>query len=131
MEKSDLARFQREVIAHGAEAALPCNLSDEWIALISRDLNMLLEPENEDEGYLTVPLAMVIHLLLAKRGKKQGKMTFSEEELHKYFQYLHFELAAEEVCRNTDISLNRATLETIFTNRDVEMKDSQPNKPNH
>ena len=65
MEKSDLTRFQKEVIAHGAEAALPCNLSDEWIALLSRDLNMLLEPENEDHGYLTVPLALVIHLLLA------------------------------------------------------------------
>lgn len=123
MEKSDLSRFQREVIAHGAEAALPCNLSDEWIALLSRDLNMLLEPENEDHGYLTVPLALVIHLLLAKRGKKKGEMTFSEEELHKCFEYLHFELAAEEVSRKTDISLNRATLETIFTNRDVEMRD--------
>jgi len=125
MEKSDLARFQKEVMAHGAEAALPCNLSDEWIALLNRDLTMLLDPENEDDGYLTVPLALVIHLLLGKRGNKSGEMTFSEEELHKYLQYLHFELAAEEVSRNTEISLNRATLETIFTNRNVEMKDGK------
>ena len=61
--------------------------------------------------------------MLGKQGNKSAQMTISEEELHKYLRYLLFELAAEEVSRKTKISLNRATLETIFTNRDVEMKD--------
>ncbi len=117
MEKSNMERLSKEVLKQGAEAALPCNLTDEWLELLERDLEMILQ--EGDHSYLTAPLAMVAHLLFHKNGGKGKKVTFSEEDLFKSLQFLHFEIALETVRRNTDIAPMPATLETILTNRDV------------
>ena len=117
MEKSNMERLSKEVLKQGAAAALPCNLPDEWLDLLERDLEMILQ--EGDHSYLTAPLAMVAHLLFHKNGGKGKKVTFSEEDLFKYLQFLHFEIAIETVRRNTDLAPMPATLETILTNRDV------------
>ena len=47
MEKSNIKRLSKEVLTQGAEAALPCNLPDEWLNLIERDSIFQLKNESE------------------------------------------------------------------------------------
>lgn len=124
MEISDIKKLKQEVLDHGPEATLPANLPDEWIKLLARDLDMLLNEDGngyEDHRYLTAPLAITTHILFGKRGENESSVSFSEEDLVKFLDYLRFEIALEEVRRWTDISPEPATLETIFTNRKVKM----------
>ncbi|MBU3557198.1 hypothetical protein ICN18_06100 [Polynucleobacter sp. Ross1-W9] len=118
MEKSNMERLSKEVLKQGAESALPCNLPDEWLDLLERDLEMILQ--EGDHSYLTAPLAIVAHLMFHKNGGNRKEVTFSEGDLYNYLRYLHFEIALETVRRNTNIAPEPATLETILTNRDVE-----------
>ena len=117
VEKSNIERLSKEVLQQGAEAALPCNLPDEWLDLLERDLEMILQ--EGDHSYLTAPLAMVVHILFHKHGGKGKEVTFSEEDLFNYLRFLYFEVSLETVRRHTDIAPLPATLETILTNRDV------------
>jgi hypothetical protein len=117
VEKSNMERLSKEVLNQGAEAALPCNLPDEWLDLLERDLEMILQ--EGDYSYLTAPLAILAHLMLHKNGGNGKKVTLSEEDLYNYLRYLHFEIALETVRRNTNIAPEPATMETILTNRDV------------
>jgi hypothetical protein len=76
LPKTDLRRLQSEVLSKGAEAALPCNLSDYWLDLIGRDLECLgqavdLEDPNAS-GYMSVPLALVGHILVGKAGDNEA-----------------------------------------------------------
>lgn len=124
MEISDIKKLKQEVLDHGPEATLPANLPDEWIKLLARDLDILLNVDGngcEDHRYLTAPLAIITHILFGKRGENESSVSFSEEDLVKFLDYLRFEIALEEVRRWTDISPEPATLETIFTNRKVKM----------
>jgi hypothetical protein len=118
-EKSDLIKLKFEVLGQGPEAALPCKLSNIWISMLSRDLDMILEKRSTEQCYLTAPLSIIVHILCAKRGKHEVGISISEEELFKYFQNFQIELALEILSRNSDISIEPATLDTIFTNRDV------------
>lgn len=124
MEISDIKKLKQEVLDHGPEATLPANLPDEWIKLLARDLDILLNVDGngcEDHRYLTAPLAIITHILFGKRGENESSVSFSEEDLVKFLDYLRFEIALEGVRRWTDISPEPATLETIFTNRKVKM----------
>ena len=38
LPKSDLDKLRQEVLALPPSAALPCNLSDNWLDMIARDL---------------------------------------------------------------------------------------------
>ncbi|MDA8329477.1 MAG: hypothetical protein M0Z83_11015 [Betaproteobacteria bacterium] len=128
MEKSDLTRLKHEVLDHGVEAVLPVNFSDEWLNLLARDLDMLLESAVDDgifqdggyHGYLTAPLAIITHILYGRKDKNESEVRFSEDDLFRFLEYLQFEIGLEGVRRWTDISPEPATLETIFTNREVK-----------
>lgn len=124
MEISDIKKLRQEVFDHGPEASLPSNLSDEWVLLLARDLDMVLSEtgkRDEDHRYLTAPLAIIAHILLAKRGGLKRRASFTGEEFFEYLEALRFEIALEEIRRWTDICPEPATLETIFTNRIVKM----------
>lgn len=119
MEKSDLRRLKHEVLDFGPEAALPANLPDAWLSMIARDIEVLLNEKKEEHCYLSAPLALTAHILLGKHDKKDGKVTFSEEELLQYLAELHFEVTLEVIRRSAKIIPEPATLKTIFTGRDV------------
>lgn len=121
MEKSDLQKLKREVLDHGAEAALPSRLSDIWLSLLARDLDMLLQEHQEDHHYLSAPLAIIIHILYGKHGNKGKEVSFSEDDLFRYLHYLRIEIALEMIRRTTDVITEPATLDSIFSNRDVHI----------
>lgn len=121
METSDLNRLKHEVLDFGPNATLPCNLPDAWLSMIARDLEMLFQEKKEDHGYLTAPLAIVVHILHGKHGNKEKEISFSENELFKYLQDLQIEVSLEILRRNTDITPEPATLDTIFSDRTVKI----------
>ncbi len=117
MVMSDLWRLKREVLDQEPEAALPRNLSDEWLGMLARDLEMFPQEQDESHSYLSAPLAIVIHILRGKHGDSEKEIAVSEEELFEYLRHLRIEIALELVCRNTNIAGEAATIETIFTSR--------------
>ena len=43
-QEIDMKRLEKEILSHSAVAALPHNLSDEWLTLLLRDLTDSLDP---------------------------------------------------------------------------------------
>lgn len=124
--KSILQRFQEEVASSGPESTLPCNLTDYWLIEIQQHLEQLFEsiaaPEGlKSERSMALPLAAVIHILFAK-GRIE-KLEVSMEEMFHYFEYYRTELALEEIRRKTDLRAEPASIETIFTNRNVSITE--------
>lgn len=124
---TDLERLAQEVLrGRPADAALPCNLSDEWLARISRDIDVCfgdaeVEGDTPSKSHMAAPLALIVHLLFAKQGGDSVKLDL--DELGRYMNDLRVEVALELVTRQTNISASRATVQTIFENRTVEFED--------
>lgn len=111
-----LTRFKAEVTDHGAEACLPRNLTDEWLRVVSESTESMLQQEDDSQG--AIATAAILLILDAKRGGKELRVSY--EELEKRFQDYRIELALEEVHRRTEVKYEPATLQTIFSNRDVK-----------
>jgi len=125
LPKTDLRQLQSEVLSKGAEAALPCNLSDYWLDLIGRDLEYLgrgADLEDFDaSGCTSGPLALIVHILVGKTGGNE--VTVPVEDLMHHFEDYRIEIAIETVSRRTHMKANAASLETIFANRTVQFQD--------
>lgn len=120
LPRTDLSKLREEVLSGPPEAALPSQLSDYWLEMIARDLEMTVgddQPEEGEESYASAPLALIVHLLFAKRGGKE--LALSYDEMYSLFCDLRVEIGLEDVSRRTDIKAEPATLETIFSNREV------------
>ncbi len=117
---SDLFVLKKDVLDHPAAAALPRNLSDQWLDLIGRDLDVCfaeMDPQFDAPSHMAAPLALVIHLLSGKHGK--NKMEIEFEKFKDYLTDYRAEIALEVINRRTNIRASGATLETIFENREV------------
>lgn len=68
-------------------------------------------------------VAIIIRILCGKNGENEREVRFSGKELLNFLDYLQFEIALEEIRRWTDMSPEPATLETIFTDRSVNVSD--------
>lgn len=123
MSNSDLIdRFVTEVLHASPESTLPCNLSDEWLNVLLEQSNKMAnldQLEDEDNSPVcTELLAAVLHILMAKNGFEK-EISMEETELLRTMEQYTMELAMEEVSRRTEFKCEPATLETIFTDRDV------------
>ncbi|TMN16129.1 hypothetical protein [Pseudoxanthomonas sp. X-1] len=122
---TDLERLQEEILSKSADAALPSQLSDFWLNSIARDLEVLdCELGSRDPAVLhalTGPLALIVHILVGKSNSMTA--TVSQDDLVRFFHDYRMEIALEQVSRSTRTQMSPATLETIFTNRDVEVRD--------
>jgi hypothetical protein len=115
----DLNKLRPEILTHSPEAALPCNLSNHWLAQVEASLEQVLQVGGEESGqYMAGPLALILHLLRGKAGSDEFEV--SEDKLFEHFVDYRIEVALEEVNRRSDIKSTSATLATIFTNRSVE-----------
>lgn len=115
LPKTDLGALSREV--QGAEAALPSNLSDYWLELISRDLEYLDDDADDTAHTISGPMYLILQILMHKAGTEQ--MEISNEELYRYFVDYQLEVGLEMVTRRTEVKAEPATLQTIFTDREV------------
>jgi hypothetical protein len=124
-----LARFQTEVSDRGGEACLPRNLSDEWLLLVANSADVFfheMEVGDDEEGSDSPPapgtsavaIAAVLTILRAKNGMPDS-LELGVDELGRYLTEYRAELAFEEVHRFADVMYERASLETILTNRSV------------
>jgi hypothetical protein len=120
---TDLKRLKEEVLSKPPEAALPCNLSREWISLIARDIDHVFEDgisTEEGAGHLAAPLALIAHLLCAKSGRQRVKLDV-DAFLDCCSSY-RTELALEAMNRDTCMRGSSASLETIFSDREIDFK---------
>lgn len=123
-----LQRFTAEVLTHGAEACLPRNLSKEWIDVLAHELchyfkqdpDRLPTEENDDCQTLCCALAAIVGIMTVKLQRRV--ITFNIKELHDRFVYYRTELVLEALHRSNVISYEPATLETIFTDRNLTIK---------
>ncbi len=109
---SQLSRFNEEVLRQGPVACLPSNLSPEWLEVLSQEAEEATS--GVDEPQVAELLAAVLLLLHHINGRS---FSVSPVELDRYINYYAVELSIEEINRNTDMQVERATIETIFTDR--------------
>ena len=117
MASDVLIAFRDEVIARGPQATLPCNLSDSWLCRISEEIERYFAADEGDDAEFTLSLAAIVHILFAKSGGQE--VTESFDKMFEYFERFRLEIALEEVRRKTDLEVEPATIETIFTDRDL------------
>lgn len=117
---SDLTRLAKEILKQPSAAALPCNLSDEWLTMIERDLAGVfgvIEHYTPIEQLMAAPLALVFHILVGQ-GRGAGQ-TMPHEEVISCLNDYRIEVVLELVNRKTCAKSTQATLATIFKNREV------------
>lgn len=114
-----LEKFNKEVLALGAAACLPANLTDEWLVCLADQLSFIqdkeeLSPLNEAPA---CALAAIFTILIYKNGGQRVHKTV--EEIFFKMQEYQMEIELEKMRRWSDIECNSATLDNIFTGREV------------
>lgn len=128
LPKSDLQKLKQEVLDQRPEAALPANLPDHWLDMIARDLEETLGTGGcggGSQSHASAPLALIMRIMAAKTSSERLEIPL--ETLHRYFCDLRIEVNLEIVNRRTEIKVGSATLETIFSNREVRKLKGRAN----
>lgn len=118
-------RLNDQILMNAPDAALPCNLSDEWLALISRELENTLgrsAPPNIDFTSLLAPLALVYHLLNGSKNSSNGPWTL--KYLLARVQDYRLEIALELLDRGTRVPYTPANLDNIFAQNEIDLEIS-------
>ncbi|NWF12453.1 hypothetical protein HX785_02040 [Pseudomonas reactans] len=115
MTEDLLKSFSKEVMQNGPESTLPCNLSDQWLEVLSAQLEDFFE--NDSDECLSLPMMAVLHILFAK--SKGEAISETHNRLFDHLCNYRIELGLEEIRRKTDVSIEPASLESILTNRRV------------
>lgn len=116
-------RLNSQILRNAPGAALPCNLSDEWLALISCELENTIgrsAPPDLDFTSLAAPLALVYHILAGRKNGKDGPWPL--EFLFARVKDYRLEIALELLNRGTRVPYTPATLENIFTHGTVNLE---------
>ena len=120
MKNYSLQSFKKEVTDTGVGACLPKNLSNKWLSYLSEQIeDMLFDNESEHESYAEVTAAVIF--LIQEKEIEKDAFSISYEDLYDYFDKYRIELSLETVHRQTKIKYEAATLDTIFTERDVKI----------
>ena len=102
-----------------ADAALPGRLSDYWLTRISQDLESYFQTQSEEA--LIGPLALVLLICQHKADTVGHPLEISHETLYQYLKDYHLELGLETLRRKTRLHIAPATLDTLFTDREVKV----------
>ncbi|GLU39181.1 hypothetical protein [Pseudomonas sp. NBRC 100443] len=127
MSNDLLFQFKQEVLDAGPESTLPCNLSENWLGRLSCSIERYLD--HDDESGVSLVLGAIVHILMGK--SRGGGVSYSVDQMFDCFMDYRIELALEEIRRKAEIFIDPATLENIFTNRDVEVIKSAIDKIRH
>lgn len=110
-------RFHKEIFINGPEAWLPTNLSDEWLDIFLSQADCMHKGKDREHfGFL---VSTVLQILFTR--SEIGKLALTEDELFGYLNSYSLELSLEKINRVTDVQTSSATLQTILTDRTIEM----------
>jgi hypothetical protein len=128
MPKPDISLlqdFKSQVSDLGPEACLPMELNDSWLLAVLQSADEILgEGDGSAEGALA--LAALLNLLAGKRHAI-SHTGLDEVMVQRLLCDYRIELALELVHRRTEVKYEAATMQTIFTNREVKTwKDHFP-----
>lgn len=117
----DLKKFKEEVVDKGALACLPSNLTDEWLYFLIQACEEVYEGVESAKGVaLAVPMLAIMEIMCFKL--KKNEFSIEGKEMKRLFDDYRLELNFEVVSRRTELEVNRADLQSIFTNRNVQFK---------
>lgn len=117
-QPSALISFLGQLRYQPPAAALPCNLSDELLELVARDLDAMLsgvKPQDAGRRADAAPLGLVLHILAGQACN--GKPGISVADLFAAVEDYRLEITMELKKRRTGIHFIPATMETIFKRR--------------
>lgn len=138
VDKILLEQFQKEILSEGDEATLPTNLPQNWLDILSLALEKILNAPAANSLVLLLPedipsklIIAAITPLLKTKAEMNFPITLEEKDnpfhtrrerypiTKKILESYRMELAFEAISRTMDIAINPASIETIFTNREV------------
>ena len=124
---TDLNRLQAEILSGPFEAALPVNMTDEWLNLIARDIYEALsddKPTTKNPGVLRAeaPFRLITRLLVESKCRAWHVENFDALQDH-YMNYLA-EVILELVRRQKGHWIQPATLDTILTRMDLTLEQA-------
>jgi hypothetical protein len=117
MSEDYILHFVKEVVDRGPKALLPQNLSDKWLNILLREADSL---ESEDSGIHPSGLLLSV-LNILQYQLNSSEVTIATEALFDNIQKYSLALAAEQVTRATEISIEPPTLDNIFTDRQIKI----------
>tara|TARA_R110002073_G_scaffold248317_2_gene411262 strand:- start:1009 stop:1380 length:372 start_codon:yes stop_codon:yes gene_type:complete len=115
------SRFIEEVIENGIDSTLPCNLSDEWLGILLGQAENFINGQKQDD--IPELFSAIFHILAAKNDLKENSIVHTR--LFDYFEQYRTEMALEMISRQTDIRVEPADIDTIFTERSVKCSLSE------
>ena len=109
-----------EVLSLSAEECLPVNLTDDLIHYLDNELDSMMLCGTAEEVNNKIPCALevVVKIINAKNGGGSLFTAVLKELFDKASEY-RTEIALEIFRRRTNINCEPATLENIFTNRNI------------
>lgn len=110
-------RFIKEVFTATPEALLPINLSDEWLDIMLAQAECMHDGKSRDKFEFL--MSVVLQILFNR--SETGKLAITEIEIAGYLNNYSMELSLEKINRATDVRTSRANLQTILTDRTIEM----------
>lgn len=126
----DLQRLQSDVLSREPEMALPCHLSDQWLAILSNDVNSFLGESDEDRGTIAglMAVAFIAHLMkLSNQGITQGSM----KDMREAGEQLIVELELEQLRRHANWIPVKDQLDSFFDGRHRLFRHMHPSLINH
>ena len=120
---SPTKKFTKEVLDKGAEACLPANLSDDWIHYLDTEMSNLDNVSDSVDENLSCSLAAVVTIINARSGGGYLFKAIFSELISNVKEYRN-EIALEIFRRRTENKCEPATLENIFRNRVVNLRQS-------
>jgi len=117
-----LYRFRSEVLSQGAEACLPCNLSDEWLHLLLVQAAIGTDPqEGEEDPGVAELMSALLKILDFKSQSGVGLTSFTESEICDFAHEYGLEIGLEHASRDSEFKATPATLKTIFVRQLVPL----------
>lgn len=99
------------------ETALPKSLSDEWLDILLAQAQCM--HDNEDSSRFTWLTSSVVQILI--NCSETSEFSVTEDEFAECLNNYSMGLSLEKINRVTDVQTSSATLQTILTNRTIEM----------
>ena len=119
MAKNDFDAYIEDLLVNGPEALLPRNLNESWFNCLLEKANLIREDKQSVEDLKYICSAV---FLILEASMSSSKISLSDTELDALVLQYCTELELEALDRYTELTISPATLDNIFSNREVQVK---------